>query len=293
MPAQAHQRPAPTPAQSLREYARGVAGGLLFSLPVLYTMEVWWTGFMAGPERLLAGLAATYALLLLYNRFAGLHASASWREVAIDSVEEMGLGLLLAAALLWLLGELSGDLHIDELMGKIVIEGFFVAVGVSVGTAQLGASGDDEEANSQGMEGDDGNAPPAFGSQVGLALCGAFLVASNVAPTEEIVQIASEAALSRLLGIAALSIALTALVLYFSDFRGGHAPDKHGGALGVLRGTIVTYAIALAASAFLLWFFSRFEGASLLLACSQIVVLGLPAAVGASAGRLLLQQASQ
>jgi hypothetical protein len=27
--------------ESLREYGRGVAGGLLFSLPLLYTVEVW------------------------------------------------------------------------------------------------------------------------------------------------------------------------------------------------------------------------------------------------------------
>src|SRR5687768_4310411 len=31
--------------ESLREYGRGVAGGLMFSLPLLYTMEVWWAGF--------------------------------------------------------------------------------------------------------------------------------------------------------------------------------------------------------------------------------------------------------
>ncbi|MDQ3135846.1 MAG: TIGR02587 family membrane protein, partial [Acidobacteriota bacterium] len=33
--------------KSLQEYARGVAGGLLFSLPLLYTMEVWWMGVVA------------------------------------------------------------------------------------------------------------------------------------------------------------------------------------------------------------------------------------------------------
>ncbi|HEX4668040.1 MAG TPA: DUF2391 family protein, partial [Chthoniobacterales bacterium] len=36
----------PSIGDSLREYARGIAGGLMFSLPLLYTMEVWWTGFI-------------------------------------------------------------------------------------------------------------------------------------------------------------------------------------------------------------------------------------------------------
>ncbi len=37
---------------TLQEYSRGLIGGLLFGLPLLYTMEVWWTGFLAGPLRL-------------------------------------------------------------------------------------------------------------------------------------------------------------------------------------------------------------------------------------------------
>ncbi|MCA1627000.1 MAG: TIGR02587 family membrane protein, partial [Acidobacteria bacterium] len=38
--------------KSLKEYIRGVAGGLLFSLPLLYTMEVWRMGVVAHPWRL-------------------------------------------------------------------------------------------------------------------------------------------------------------------------------------------------------------------------------------------------
>jgi hypothetical protein len=38
--------------KSLQEYARGIAGGLLFSLPLIYTMEVWWAGFTSHPMRL-------------------------------------------------------------------------------------------------------------------------------------------------------------------------------------------------------------------------------------------------
>ena len=38
-------------AKSLQEYGRGIAGGMLFSLPLLYTMEVWWAGFSIHPWR--------------------------------------------------------------------------------------------------------------------------------------------------------------------------------------------------------------------------------------------------
>ncbi|HEX8298858.1 MAG TPA: DUF2391 family protein, partial [Rubricoccaceae bacterium] len=60
-------------SQSLQEYARGVGGGLLFSLPLFYTMEMWAVGMTASPARLAALVGGTFALLVAYNRVAGIH----------------------------------------------------------------------------------------------------------------------------------------------------------------------------------------------------------------------------
>jgi uncharacterized membrane protein len=57
----------------------------------------------------------------------------------------------------------------------------------------------------------------------------------------------------------------------------------------VLVGTVVTYSVALAASALILGFFGRFDEAGLSACVAQTVVLGVAATMGASAGRLLLQ----
>ena len=96
-----------TVTQSLQEYGRGVAGGLMFSLPLLYTMEVWWAGVITHPFRLLVYVMGTFLLLLGYNRCAGLRRDTYMTEVAIDSVEEMGIGFVLAALVLFLLGRLT------------------------------------------------------------------------------------------------------------------------------------------------------------------------------------------
>ncbi|HVF10952.1 MAG TPA: TIGR02587 family membrane protein [Abditibacteriaceae bacterium] len=283
--------------ESLQQYARGVAGGLIFSLPLLYTMEMWWMGFIAPAERLIACVLVTFVLLLGYNRYAGMRRDATWLEVAIDSVEEMGLGLVVATGVLFLLGQLTADMAINEIMGKIVLEAMTVAIGVSVGTAQLGSgesneSGGDGDENGNnddkdaGMESDEG---PHFGGQLVIALCGAVLFAANVAPTEEIIQIGIEASTWRLLGLAALSFALAALILYGSNFRGAQKFAPRDGPFPILCGTIITYGVALAASGMILWFFGRFDGMGLLPSLKQIVVLSLPAALGASGGRLLLQ----
>ena len=275
-----------TVSQSLREYARGVAGGLLFSLPLLYTMEVWWAGFTTHPWRLAGYVAATFALLLGYNRFVGLRHDTSLAEVAIDSVEEMGLGILVALLILWLLGRVTPEMPLAEAAGKTIIEAMTVAIGVSVGTAQLGAGGGERDKGLGGVRSAGGG---GFGGQLIVALCGAVLFASNVAPTEEIVVIAVEISAWRLLGLAALSLGLGALILYYSEFAGSQRHVRFDRRHDVLVGTVVTYAVALAASAAILLFFGRFDGQALATCLAQTVVLGVAATLGASAGRLLLQ----
>lgn len=274
---QAAARP-PSLKESLEEYGRGLGGGLLFSLPLLYTMEMWWTGFIATPEKILFAMVVGFLLLMGYNTFAGLHKDASFKEVLFDSVEELGLGMIISAAVLYLCGQLAFGEGVLEGLGKVVVEGLACAVGVSVGTAQLGGTGEeDEEKRDFGMWG-----------EVVLAICGSFLIAANVAPTEEIQMIALESNPLRLLGIMGLSALVAAVVLHYSAFRGGRPFVRDGVLAPVLFGTFATVAIALVTSLGMLWFFGRFSGEHWLSGLAQCVVLGLPATLGASAGRLLL-----
>lgn len=281
--------------QSLQEYSRGIVGGLLFSLPLLYTMEVWWAGFIAHPLRLLVYVLATFTLLLGYNRYCGLRCDASPVEVAIDSVEEMGLGLAIAALILWLLGQIGADMQLNEIVGKVLLEAMTVAIGVSIGTAQLGSSEGDQDGDT-GIDDVSGSEPMPFfqdasdfGGQMTITLCGAVLFAANVAPTEEIIMIAIESSSGKILGLALLSMLLGATILFYSNFTGSQLFIKNRGIKTVAFGAVITYAIALVTSAAILWFFGRFDGIAPLTCLSETVVLGFSATLGASAGRLLLQ----
>lgn len=273
----------PSIAGSLREYGRGVAGGLIFSLPLLYTMEVWWAGFIARPGRMLVYLLAVFLLLLGYNRYAGLRRDASMKEVAIDSVEELGLGVVIAAVALYALGRIGPHATLDEALGMIVIEAGIVAIGVSVGTAQLGTG----DTGDEGMG--DGEEEVHFGGQLVITLCGAVLFAANVAPTDEILMIAAETSPARLLLVVAFSLAVGALVLYYADFARASRYSPTETHWQAFAGTVVTYAAALVASAAILWFFGRFDGQGMAVIIAETIVLGFPATLGASAGRLLLQ----
>lgn len=278
--------PSRSVTRSLQEYGRGIAGGLIFSLPLLFTMEMWWAGFTMPADRQLAYVCATFLLLLGYNRFAGLRPDSTWYEVAIDSVEEMGLGLALAALILLALGRIGLQSSPAEILGKTIVEGMTVAIGVSVGTAQLGGNDDNEEHTSGTLE----SRRPGFGGQLTLAICGAVLFAANIAPTEEIQMLAAGISSYHLVGLVLLSMAIGTLVLFFSDFSGAArvvpSPPRRG---DIVEGAVITYAAALAASAAILWAFGRFDGRDLHDILAQTLVLGFAATLGASAGRLLLQ----
>lgn len=257
----------------------------MFSLPLLYTMEVWWTGIVAHPFRLIIYVLATFILLIGYNRYAGLRRDSSMAEVAIDSVEELGIGLLLAGMVLFLLGRVTADMSPMEIAGVIILEAMTVAIGVSIGTAQLAAGGKDDEGLGEGAT----EKGISFGGQMVMGFCGAVLFAANVAPTEEIMVIAIEISWLRLMGLALLSLLVAFVILHFSAFKGADQFVRADHPTIIFLGTFTTYSIALITSALTLWFFGRFDDVPLYTALSQTIVLGVAATLGASAGRLLLQ----
>lgn len=267
---------------SLREYGRGVAGGLIFSLPLLYTGEIWERGMSIPPEHLLVGALATGVLLVGYNRYSGLRRDASWAEVFIDSVEEFGLGLLVAALALWLLGRFAEGTRPQAAISMIVLEGLLAAIGVSIGTAQLGGDSDDS-GTGQGDE------RPGPLEQIVLGSCGAVVIAANIAPTEEIGLIAGSLDTARLFGLLIFGLAMAAIICFYSDFTGPRRGEPPSTARSLIE-TVLTYSVALAMSAALLWFFGGFSGQGLMGCLARTIVLSTGASLGAAAGRQLLQQ---
>jgi putative integral membrane protein (TIGR02587 family) len=246
-------------------------------------MEMWWAGVQLHPMRQAGYLAVCLVLLFAYNRYDGLRPDATLLGVALDAVEALGLGLVISFGILWLLGRFEQGDVLSTIVGRTVMEAGLVAIGISVGKAQLGA-----RAEEQGMEGEGEEAAHSWVGQLVFGVCGAVLVAASVGPTEEIQQL-SDNSPWRLLGLAALSQLLAFVVLYFSNFACSreHAPRE--GPLDVLVGGALCYVLALGVAAGILFVFGRFDDQSWPAVVNQTVALALPATLGASAGRLLLQ----
>jgi len=171
----------------------------------------------------------------------------------------------------------------DLALRMIVLSGLLAAIGVSVGTAQLGNSNEGEEVSSEQQR--DG-----LLSNMALGACGSVLIGGNVAPTQEVELLAATINPWQSLGLVAFSLTISAIIGYYSDFTGTAPLDQRPSFPRIAAEISLTYATTLLVSGALLWFFGRFDGAPLLQIVREIVVLSVVGSLGASAGKLLLKQ---
>jgi uncharacterized membrane protein len=121
--------------------ARAFGGAVLFALPLLMTMEMWWLGFLIRPERLALFLLLAIPLLWTLAWLAGFREDVSWRDALVDGGIAYLVGILAAAAVLlvclyvlWTFGRLDGvPPHVA--LQLVLVLGFPGALGAA--TARL------------------------------------------------------------------------------------------------------------------------------------------------------------
>jgi putative integral membrane protein (TIGR02587 family) len=198
----------------------------------------------------------------------------------------MGLGLLISFGVLFIINQISfADMGVYEILGKVIVEGMAVSIGVSIGTAQLGSEKSEEEEEREGKS----KRRNSIVALLVLSLCGAIIIGGNVAPTEEVLLIAIKSEPINLLLMTVISLLLSIVLVFFSNFHGTKQRDPAHPNFEMALDVFASYSVALVASAFILWFFGRFEGMGFNMAFAQIIVLGVLASLGASAGRLLIK----
>ena len=265
-----------------RALARAAAGGLLFGMPLLYTMEVWWSGFVLPWWKLLVLLAVSALFVFAFSRLEGFRRNRTPGQAAWDSVIDFGLGAVIAAAALLLLGRLDGSSSLREWAGMVTLEAIPIAIGASVARSLLGERDPDGE----------GFPRSTLGYAV-TAAGGALFFALNVAPTEEPMMLGIENPWWLAALLVAATVPVTLGIVFYADFRGSQARQARDEARSPLATplgeTVVSLAVAFAVAAMLLWVFGRIgTDIGVGAAIAQIASLGVVAAVGAAAARLLL-----
>lgn len=285
---------------TLREYARGVAGGMIFSLAVLYTMEIWWQGYVVPPHRLLLGALLLFLVIFAFTYYIGMHADKSLGNTVLESFETIAIGTILAAVVLLLAGQLEPSHNLYELITMLAVEGGAAAIGVAVGTSQFpekteenGESSHDDRSSREGAETEENGSRVAekegsIAHELSFAVLGALIMTFGIGPTEEIELIAYDA---RPLWVL-IALCLTLLATWGISSHSRMATHGRGSAFvagNPLADAVVTYVIALLVCTVLRWLVGGLDSGGLEVIIAEIVFLAIPGAIGASAGRLLLR----
>lgn len=279
------------------DLVRAACGGMLFGIPLLFTMEVWWVGSTSRPALLLPVLATTFGLLFLLNRTSGFRTTRDVRlaDSLKDSVEGIAVALLCVLGVLVLLREIDGATPVVEALGKVVYEGMPFAIGVGMAGHFLrgdrtddGDAGDAAATDAGGPTGD--AAINATLVDVGATLLGAVFIAFNIAPTDEVPMLSAAMSPAWVCAVIAVSLVVSYGIVFAAGF--GSQEDRRR-STGIIQHpiteTVFCYLLALVAAAFMLWFFQRWEpGDPFDMVLHQTIVLGLPATVGGAAGRLVV-----
>src|SRR4029079_11009842 len=92
-------------SDSMRDYVRAAGGGLVVGLPLLFTMEVWWHGFEVPWWKILLLLCLGFGIVVGYSSIAGFRRERTTTELLLDSVVALGIGVVISAVALVLLGQ--------------------------------------------------------------------------------------------------------------------------------------------------------------------------------------------
>lgn len=274
----------------LDDIFHGLAGGFLFSAPLLFTMEIWVFGTVVTPPRLMAMLAVMLTIVFFMNLTSGFQKRSSglWTAVA-ETIEAVGIALVSTAIVLFVFRRWTVETPLPEIVGKVIFASFPFALGMSVANHLL--KGDrNQEGQEQGSEAT-GIAPVAISATVknlGATVVGSLFLGLTVAPTEEIRVLAVELSPPWLLAVMAMSLLVSYVIVFESDFAGRRRERQQLGA--VQRPsieTIASYLVSLLVAAAELMLFAQLTprdpwGVWL----SSAVVLGFVTSIGGAAGRI-------
>jgi putative integral membrane protein (TIGR02587 family) len=275
--------PGPTREKN-RQFAVGLVsafgGALLFGMPMLMTLEMWSLGFFIDPRRLALFILLNVPLLIGLSYYAGFEETDYFVEDVMDAFTAYAVGFAAAALMLWLLAIIGPGMSADEIIGKIAIQAVPASIGAMLVRSQLGERQRKEEKRRDSH----------YAGGLFLTAVGALFFSISLASTEETVVLATGMSPAHFLGLMLLSLALLHGFFWVVVRRG--KTDLPAGeatfSLVFFRYTVTGYAIALLISALILWIFSRTGGLGMEELVRSMVVLGLPAALGAGAARLVL-----
>jgi putative integral membrane protein (TIGR02587 family) len=252
-------------------------------------MEMWWIGTSAELWKLLLflGVAALITFGLARSRSGGFMEETSRFASVEQAVDGVAIGLVGAVIVLTVLNRIELGDPLGSVLGKVIVQAVPLCIGAAVANAIFGPHGE------RSREGEESDGPAqssreAFVADFGATIIGAIFLAFSIAPTDEVPTLAAELDYAHALALIALSLLLTYCIVFASGFGTGQH-EQEGPFQSPVTETVLAYLLSLLVALVSLFLFDRIEwGDPLGEIVTMVLVLGLPAAVGGAAGRLVV-----
>lgn len=273
-------RPSPN-WRYVKGLGRVFAGAILFGLPLLMTMEMWWLGSYLEPQKLIQFVAVNFIVLVGLARESGFEPATDLTDDVMDAFSAYGVAAIWSFFILWLLGIIEFHQPAGEIAGKVALESIPASFGAMLAGKALGSH--EQESPEARRE------RATYMGQLFLMLAGALFLGFSVAPTEEMILISFLMSPVHSIALILLSLILLHGIVYTVGFKGQEKPTGPTGFWSIfLRFTIPGYAIAAIVAFYLLWTFGRIDGTAAAQAVPMVAVLAFPGAVGAALARLVV-----
>jgi putative integral membrane protein (TIGR02587 family) len=267
---------------------RGVTGGFLVGTPLFFTMEAWWLGQTITMSRAIAILALSYMLNLAFVLFTGfrMREAGSHRPYG-DALEATALAIVAAGITLTLIHQITLDQPLNVVVGRIAVGALPVSLGVSIANHIL-APGESRTGSPDESNEEQADVVQGIVIDLGAAFAGALFLSLNIAVTEETIMLATEVPVLLMPVIILFSLLLSYAIVFEAGFGGqSRRLTTPGPFQRPITETVAAYLVSLATCVLTLWLFDVIKpSGDWYVNFAQIVLLALPASIGAAAGRL-------
>ncbi|HEX8231583.1 MAG TPA: TIGR02587 family membrane protein [Chloroflexia bacterium] len=272
--------------KELDDIAHGMSGAFLFGVPLLFTMEMWWIGNYTEPLRLLIIVAVAFGANLMLASFAGFKEERSFFAHVSQAIEALAIGVVASTVVLLVLNQIGIGDSMHSLLGRITVQVLPLSLGASAANVLLARGRDkmDEAENGEG-----GSPWKATLLDLARTIGGALFIGFSIAPTEEVPMLAAQLSPGQELALIGLSLAITYMIVFVSGFSPREQDQSHGPFQRPISETAASYIVALLVAFGALLIFSQVDLSEPLPSIvAKTLVLGLPAAIGGAAARVLI-----
>jgi putative integral membrane protein (TIGR02587 family) len=246
---------------------------------MLLTMELWWLGFYIDRTKFLLFTILGVLLVAMISFYEGISDTFGGRDDILDTLVSYFVGFSTAAVMLILIGVIGPGMPAEEIVGKIGLQAVPASFGAVLGSTVLGSSGERKKETRA----------TTYTGQMVLTVAGAVFLAMSVSPTEEMQLIAHQMNLWHTLALAGFTLLITHAFIYAANRGQEEKTNARFFDLGLIfRFSMVSYAVVLAVSFYILWTFGTLDGMDITNTVKATCVLAFPAALGASASKLIL-----